>query len=394
MSKINVEAAERLRQLPPYLFAKLDKMKEEAIAKGMDIIDLGVGDPDQPTPPNIIEALKKAAEKPENHQYPSYVGLLSFRKAVADWYQKRFGINLDPKTEIVSLIGSKEGIAHIPLAFINPGDKALIPDPGYPVYNAATIFAGGIPVMMPLLKENGFLPDLDSISPDDAKSAKLMFLNYPNNPTAAVADKGFFEKVIEFATEYNIIVCHDAAYTEMSYDGYDPISFLGVEGARDVGIEFHSLSKTYNMTGWRIGFASGNSEVIAGLGGIKTNIDSGIFQAVQEAGIEALNGDQSIIDTMKTMYQKRRDVLVQGLKEIGLDVNTPKATFYIWITVPKGTNSTDFTAHLLTKAGIVTTPGVGFGDSGEGYIRMALTVGEARLKEAVSRIKEVGISGR
>lgn len=394
MSKINVEAAERLRQLPPYLFAKLDKMKEEAIAKGMDIIDLGVGDPDQPTPPNIIEALKKAAEKPENHQYPSYVGLLSFRKAVADWYQKRFGINLDPKTEIVSLIGSKEGIAHIPLAFINPGDKALIPDPGYPVYNAATIFAGGIPVMMPLLKENGFLPDLDLISPDDAKSAKLMFLNYPNNPTAAVADKGFFEKVIEFAREYNIIVCHDAAYTEMSYDGYDPISFLGVEGARDVGIEFHSLSKTYNMTGWRIGFASGNSEVIAGLGGIKTNIDSGIFQAVQEAGIEALNGDQSIIDAMKTMYQKRRDVLVQGLKEIGLDVNTPKATFYIWITVPKGTNSTDFTAHLLTKAGIVTTPGVGFGDSGEGYIRMALTVGEARLKEAVSRIKEVGISGR
>jgi LL-diaminopimelate aminotransferase len=394
LSKINVEAAERLRQLPPYLFAKLDKMKEEAIAKGMDIIDLGVGDPDQPTPPNIIEALKKAAEKPENHQYPSYVGLLSFRKAVADWYQKRFGINLDPKTEIVSLIGSKEGIAHIPLAFINPGDKALIPDPGYPVYNAATIFAGGIPVMMPLLKENGFLPDLDLISPDDAKSAKLMFLNYPNNPTAAVADKGFFEKVIEFAREYNIIVCHDAAYTEMSYDGYDPISFLGVEGARDVGIEFHSLSKTYNMTGWRIGFASGNSEVIAGLGGIKTNIDSGIFQAVQEAGIEALNGDQSIIDAMKTMYQKRRDVLVQGLKEIGLDVNTPKATFYIWITVPKGTNSTDFTAHLLTKAGIVTTPGVGFGDSGEGYIRMALTVGEARLKEAVSRIKEVGISGR
>jgi len=391
LSSIRIEKAERLGKLPPYLFAKLDKMKAEAKKKGMDIINLGVGDPDMPTPPHIIEALKKASEKPENHQYPSYEGMPSFRRSVAAWYKKRFDVDLDPETEVLSLIGSKEGIAHIPLGFVNVGDSVLIPDPGYPVYNASTIFAGGIPVVMPLKKENGFLPDLDAIDPKDAKNARLMFLNYPNNPTAAVAERDFFEKVIEFAEKYNIIICHDAAYTEMAFDGYEPISFLSVEGARDVGIEFHSLSKTYNMTGWRIGFAAGNSEVIAGLGSIKTNIDSGIFQAVQEAGIEALEGDQAIVGEMKRMYQGRRDVLVKGLQELGLEVNVPKATFYVWMTVPKGYNSTDFTAHLLSKAGIVTTPGVGFGEHGEGFVRMALTVGEERLKEAVSRIKEIGI---
>jgi LL-diaminopimelate aminotransferase len=391
LSSIRIEKAERLGKLPPYLFAKLEKMKAEAKKKGMDIINLGVGDPDMPTPPHIIEALKKASEKPENHQYPSYEGMPGFRRAIAAWYQKRFGVGLDPETEVLSLIGSKEGIAHIPLAFVNGGDSVLIPDPGYPVYRASTVFAGGVPVVMPLKKENGFLPDLDAIDLEDAKNARLMFLNYPNNPTAAVAEKDFFEKVVDFAREYNIIVCHDAAYTEIAFDGYEPISFLSVKGAMGVGVEFHSLSKTYNMTGWRIGFVAGNSEVVAGLGSIKTNIDSGIFQAVQEAGIEALEGDQAIVEEMKRVYQGRRDVLVKGLQEIGLEVNVPKATFYVWITVPKGYNSTDFTAYLLSKAGIVTTPGVGFGEHGEGFVRMALTVGEKRLREVVSRIKEIGI---
>lgn len=392
MSQIKVERAERLKKLPPYLFAKLDKMKEEAVNKGMDIIDLGVGDPDLPTPARIVNALKKSSEKPENHQYPSYEGLLSFRREVATWYRKRFGIELDPETEVLSLIGSKEGIAHVPLAFINYNDRALIPDPAYPVYKAATIFANGIPVIMPLRRENNFLPDLNEIDPKDAKAAKLMFLNYPNNPTAAVAENGFFEEVVDFAKKYNIIVCHDAAYTEMAFDGYKPPSFLSTGGAMDVGIEFHSLSKTYNMTGWRIGFAVGNREIISALGSVKTNIDSGIFQAVQEAGIEALSGDQGIIDDNREVYQRRRDVLIQGLKEAGLAVDVPRATFYVWIAVPRGFNSADFTAHLLSKAGIVTTPGVGFGKFGEGFIRMALTVDEERLKEAVKRIKEIGIS--
>lgn len=393
MNQVKIERAERLKKLPPYLFAKLDKMKEEALNRGMDIIDLGVGDPDLPTPTYIIDVLKTAAEKPGNHRYPSYEGLLTFREAVGSWYKRRFDIDLDPKTEILSLIGSKEGIAHVPLAFINHEDKVLIPDPGYPVYMAGTIFAGGNPVIIPLKRENSFLPNLNEIDPEDAKDAKLMFLNYPNNPTAAVAGSDFFEEVVHFAKKYNIIVCHDAAYTEMAFDGYRPISFLNVEGGKDIGIEFHSLSKTYNMTGWRIGFAVGNREIIACLGSVKTNIDSGVFQAVQEAGIKALLGDQSVIDNSRRVYQKRRDILIDGLKKEGLDVDIPKATFYAWISVPEGYTSTDFTAYLLSKAGIVTTPGIGFGKYGEGYIRMALTVNEERLKVAINRIKEIGISG-
>jgi LL-diaminopimelate aminotransferase len=392
LNHLKIEKAERLKKLPPYLFAKLDQMREEALNRGMDIIDLGVGDPDLPTPTHIIDVLKTAAEKPVNHRYPSYEGLLTFREAVGSWYKRRFDINLDPKTEILSLIGSKEGIAHVPLAFINFGDKVLIPDPGYPVYRAGTIFAGGNPVVVPLKRENSFLPNLNEIDTEDAEDAKLMFLNYPNNPTAAVADNDFFEEVVHFAKKYNIIVCHDAAYTEMAFDGYRPISFLAVKGARDIGIEFHSLSKTYNMTGWRIGFAVGNKEIISCLGSVKTNIDSGVFQAVQEAGIKALEGDQGIIDDARRVYQKRRDILIDGLKKVGLDVDIPRATFYVWISVPEGYTSSDFTAYLLSRAGIVTTPGVGFGKYGEGYIRMALTVSEERLKEAIKRIKEIGIS--
>ncbi len=382
--------AERLQQLPPYLFAELDKAKEEAIAKGMDVIDLGVGDPDIPTPPHIVEALKKAAENPVNHRYPSYVGMLSFRQAVAEWYERRFGIKLDPKKEVLTLIGSKEGIAHLPLAFINPGNVSLVPTPAYPVYHIGTLFAGGKSYFMPLLEENNFLPDLDKIPPDVARQAKIMFLNYPNNPTAAVAEEEFFERVIAFAKKYEILVCHDAAYTELYYDGYKPISFLNVPEAKEVGIEIHSLSKTYNMTGWRIGFAVGNEKVIAGLGKIKSNVDSGVFQAVQEAGIVALKTDESIIEANRKVYQERRDLMVEGLREIGIEVNPPRATFYLWTKVPKGYTSASFCALLLKEAGIVVTPGNGFGETGEGYFRIALTVDKERLKEAINRLKKLG----
>ena len=382
--------AQRLKQLPPYLFAQIDRMKQEVKAKGVDIIDLGIGDPDRPTPPHIIERLQKAAADAENHRYPSYEGMLSFRQAVAAWYLKRFGITLNPQDEVVSLIGSKEGIAHIPLAFVNPGERVLVPSPGYPVYKTSTIFAGGILEIMPLRRENGFLPDFSAIPERVFKETRLMFLNYPNNPTSAVAEKSFFAEAIALAKKYNIIICHDAAYSEVAFDGYRPQSFLEVDGAREVAIEFHSLSKTYNMTGWRIGFAVGNKEIVGGLGKIKTNIDSGIFQAVQWAGVEALTGDQRVADAMKGVYQERRDVLVSGLKSAGLDFDVPKATFYVWVCVPKGYTSSACTIHLLEKAGIVTTPGSGFGEEGEGYIRFALTVEKERLQEAVERIKKIG----
>ena len=387
---MDIIQAQRLKQLPPYLFAQIDRMKQEVKAKGVDIIDLGIGDPDRPTPPHIIERLKKAADDSANHRYPSYEGMLSFRQAVAVWYKKRFQVELDPQDEVVSLIGSKEGIAHIPLAFVNPGERVLVPSPGYPVYKTATVFAGGIPEIMPLRRENGFLPDFSAIPEKDFKETRLMFLNYPNNPTSAVAEKSFFEEAVALAKQYNIIICHDAAYSEVAFDGYRPHSFLEVDGAREVAIEFHSLSKTYNMTGWRIGFAVGNKEIVGGLGKIKTNIDSGIFQAVQWAGVEALADDPSVADVMKGVYQERRDVLVSGLKSAGLDFDAPKATFYVWVCVPKGYTSSSFTIHLLENAGIVTTPGSGFGEEGEGYIRFALTVEKARLQEAGERIKKIG----
>jgi LL-diaminopimelate aminotransferase len=386
---IRIQRAERLTKLPPYLFAEIDKMKAEARARGVDIINLGIGDPDQPTPPHIIRALNRAAEDSANHQYPSYEGLLAFRKAVAHWYKSRFQVTLDPEKEVLSLIGSKEGIGHIPLAFIDPGDVVLVPDPGYPVYQAGTVLAGGTPYTMPLLEENRFLPDLDSIPEDIRQKAKLMHLNSPNNPTSAVAPLEYFKKVAEFARRYNIIVCHDAPYSEIYYDGKPPASFMEAPGAKEVGVEFHSLSKTFNMTGWRIGFVVGNPEVLSGLGTVKTNLDSGVFQAVQYAGIEALTASQECVDQMRKMYQERRDVLIEGLQGLGLKVNRPQATFYVWVSVPQGYASTSFTAHLLKNAGIVTTPGNGFGKYGEGYIRMTITVGVDRLKEAVERMKSI-----
>ncbi len=387
---MDIVQAQRLKQLPPYLFAQIDRMKQDMKAKGVDIIDLGIGDPDRPTPPHVVARLQQAAADAANHRYPSYEGMLAFRQAVAAWYMRRFGVVLDPHHEVVSLIGSKEGIAHIPLAFVNPGERVLVPSPGYPVYKTATIFAGGIPEIMPLKRKHGFLPDFTAIPEQVLRETRLMFLNYPNNPTAAVAEQAFFEEAVALAKQYHIIICHDAAYSEICFDGYCPHSFLEIAGAREVAIEFHSLSKTFNMTGWRIGFAVGNRDIVSGLGKIKTNIDSGIFQAVQWAGVEALTADQSSVVAMRGVYQERRDVLVSGLKSAGLDLDVPKATFYVWVCVPEGYTSASFSLHLLEKTGIVTTPGSGFGEEGEGYIRFALTVEKERLQEAVERIKKIG----
>jgi LL-diaminopimelate aminotransferase len=386
---MRIEKAKRIEQIPPYLFAEIDKKKQEMRQKGMDLIDLGIGDPDLPTPKLIIERLKVASENPKNHRYPSYEGMIEFRTAVAQWYDRRFGVKLDPRTEVLSLIGSKEGIAHIPLAFVNPGDYVLVPNPGYPVYRVSTLFAGGIPYFLPLRKENGFLPRLSEIPEAVAQKAKIIFINYPNNPTSAIAERSFFEEIVAFARRYQIIVCHDAAYSEIAFDGYQPLSFLEVEGAKEVGVEFHSLSKTFNMTGWRIGFVVGHSEIVSGLGRIKTNIDSGLFQAIQEAGTEALNHLDTPLPEIINIYERRRDVMVKGLQEIGLEVDHPRATFYLWIQVPKGYSSAQFSTLLIEKGGIVATPGNGFGEEGEGYIRMAITVDETRLKEAIERLKRI-----
>ena len=386
---MQIDKAKRIEQIPPYLFAEIDKKKEEMRRKGVDIIDLGIGDPDLPTPRPIIERMKAALENPRHYRYPSYEGMSEFRAAVAGWYEKRFRVRLDPEKEVLSLIGSKEGIAHVPLAFVDPGDVVLVPSPGYPVFSVATLFAGGIPHVLPLRKEDGFLPNLAEIPKSLAKKAKLLFINYPNNPTAAVAERPFYEAVIDFAQRYQIIVCHDAAYSEIAFEGYQPLSFLEIEGAKEVGIEFHSLSKTFNMTGWRIGFAVGHAEIVSALGKVKTNIDSGVFQAIQEAGIEALRHFDTPVPEAIQVYQKRRDVMVTGLREIGLEVDLPKATFYLWIQVPEKYTSSLFATLLLEQAGIVATPGNGFGEEGEGYVRMALTVDEPRLREAIERLKRI-----
>ena len=390
MAGFPIEPAGRIKTLPPYLFAAIDEMKKKAIARGVDIINLGIGDPDLPTPAPIVERMRQEVSNPKHHQYPSYEGMLSFRQAVADWYKRRFGVALDPADEVLTLIGSKEGIGHVPLAFVDPGDVVLVPSPGYPVFPVGTGFAGGTPYVMPLTKANHFLPDLQAIPKDVARKAKLMFINYPNNPTSVTAGKDFFKRVVAFANEHRIIVCHDAAYSEIYYDGRKPASFLEADGAKEVGVEFHSLSKTFNMTGWRIGFAVGNKQVLAGLGKVKSNLDSGVFQAVQEAGIVGLRDGDALAEGIRSVYQERRDALLPGLKRIGLDVEPLHAAFYVWITVPKGFTSAAFTAHLLGKAGIVTTPGNGFGEAGEGYIRMTLCTPKERLLETVSRMEKVG----
>lgn len=378
----------RIRKLPPYLFIELDKKKKKLQESGVDIISLGVGDPDIPTPKHIVESIQRAVEDGRNHQYPFGRGLKEFCNAVSDWYKTRFNVELDPSSEVYSLIGSKEGIGHLPLAFVNPNEYVLVPEPGYPVYKSSTILCGGKVYFMPLLEKNNYLPDLENIPEEVLKKTKLMFLNYPNNPTSQTATKEFFVRVVDFAKKYNIIVAHDCAYSEMYFDENNkPISFLEVEGAKDVGIEFHSLSKTYNMTGWRIGWVCGNKKIIDGLAKVKDNYDSGVFNAVQIAAVTALKGSQDCVEQMRKIYKERRDVFVNGLRDIGLQVKIPEATFYVWCKVPEGFSSISFTERVLTQ-GVVCTPGKGFGESGEGYVRFALTVEVARLKEALERIKK------
>lgn len=386
-----MKTAQRMDLIPPYLFAELDKKKADAISKGVDVINMGIGDPDMPTPNHIIESMKNAVENPETHNYPPYEGTKSFRNAVAQFYAKRFGVELDADKEVVSLIGSKEGLAHIHLAFTDPGDYTLVPDPAYPVYKVASYFAGGVPYTMPLLAENNFLPDLSKIPDEVAQRTKLMFINYPNNPTGAIATLEFFEEVVHYAKKHDILVCHDLAYSEMAYDNYKAPSFLQVKGSKDVCIEFNSLSKTYNMTGWRIGMAVGNEYAVQALGRLKNNIDSGVFKAVQNASIDALLGPQDNIDTMNDIYKKRRDIMTEGLNKLGWNLDPIKATFYMWVPIPKGYTSAEFSALLLEKAGIIVPPGNGYGEYGEGYFRIALTAPEDRIRLALKRMEENNI---
>ena len=386
-----MKKAERINQLPPYLFAEIDKKIREALNKGVDVIKLGIGDPDMPTPKYVIDRMLTEVTLPRNHCYPPDEGLQEFREAVSRFYDRRFQVKLDSETEVVPLIGSKEGIAHISTCFVNPGDLNLVPDPGYPVYSIGTLFAGGEVYRMPLLEDNNYLPDLSKISEDAASQAKLMFLNYPNNPTGAVSTREFFQEVVEFARKNDIIVCHDGAYMDIAFEGYEPLSFLEIPGAMEVGIEFGSLSKPFNMTGWRVGYAVGSADVLEALYRYKTNIDSGNFKAVQYAGVEALDNPaaQEHISKMQQLYQERRDVVVKALQEAGWPSVKPQASFYVWAPVPKGYTSQDFVAFILDKTGVVVTPGRGFGEYGEGYFRIALTVEVERLQEAMDRIKEV-----
>lgn len=384
---MQIKLASRLDLLPPYLFAELDRLKREVQQTGVDVISLGIGDPDLPTPPHIVEALKRTAELPVNHRYPDYQGLDRFREAAVAWYKRRFDVTLDPAREACALIGSKEGIANFPIAVVDPGDIVLIPDPGYPVYYSGCVFNGGEPYFMPLRKENGFLPDLGAIPAEIARRAKLMWLNYPNNPTAATAEPEFFHRAIKFCLDHNIILAHDIAYSEIAFDGYRAPSLLQIDGARECAVEFHSLSKTYSMTGWRVGFVVGNAQLVGGLGTVKTNVDSGVFQAVQEAAIAALGGSDEKLNEYCAIYQERRDLMVAALRALGLECDVPRATFYLWARVPRGYTSVSFTERVLKETGVVITPGSGFGKSGEGYVRFSLTVPSERLKEAVGRIK-------
>ena len=388
---MQIKVASRLSLLPPYLFAELDRLKREVQQKGVDVISLGIGDPDLPTPSYIVEACQRAAELPLNHRYPDYQGLERFREAACGWYRSRFGVSLDPQREACALIGSKEGIANFPVAIVDPGDIVLIPDPGYPVYFSGCVFNGGQPYFLPLIKENGFLPDLGAVPTEIARRAKLMWLNYPNNPTAAIADHDFFERAVRFCLANNIILAHDIAYSEIAFDGYRAPSVLEIDSARECTIEFHSLSKTYSMTGWRVGFAAGNAQLVGALGTVKTNVDSGVFQAVQEAAIVALTSGDRHLREYCGIYQQRRDLMVEALHAIGLTCDPPRATFYIWARVPKDYTSASFTERVLRETGVVITPGSGFGKSGEGYVRFSLTVPNERLREAVERIKALQI---
>ncbi len=381
-----MELAKRLNRLPPYLFVEINQRVAELRARGEDIISFAIGDPDLPAPSHIIDYMCQAAHDPANHRYPETAGLPELRQAIAEWYERRFGVTLNPAKEVLPLIGSKEGIGHIALCFIGPGDMALVPDPGYPPFSMGTILAGGDPYFVPLKEENDFLPDFKAIPIEVANRAKIMWLNYPNNPTGAIASLDFFEKAVHFAQQHHLAICHDAPYTEIAFDGYKPPSFMQIPEAKKIGVEFHSLSKTYHMTGWRIGMVVGNVDMVDALFKVKSNLDSGIPQAIQYAAVEALRGSQEHIAEHNVIFQRRRDKLLKVLNEIGLKARIPKASFYIWAKIPQGYTSMDFTKKLLEEAGIAVTPGTGYGKEGEGYIRLSLTIPDDRLEQGLGRL--------
>ena len=384
-----MRTARRIEDLPPYLFAEIDRKIARAEAGGADIISFGIGDPDLPTPPHVVEALIEGARDPATHRYPSYTGMPELRAAVAAWYGRRFGVDLDPESQVLPLVGSKEGIFHLPVAFVDPGDISLVPDPAYPVYETGTILAGGKPVAVPLLAENDFTPDLAAIPEQTVERARVLWLNYPNNPTAACADSEFLERAVAFCIDHDLLLCHDAAYTEITFDDYVAPSVLEVEGAMECAVEFHSLSKTYNMTGWRIGWVAGAPEAIEALKRLKTNIDSGVFGAVQRAGIAALEGPQEHLRATVERYRHRRDLLCDALKSMGLDVKPPAGSIYVWAPVPDAYTSESFTEFLLDEAAIVVAPGNGYGAAGSGFVRFSLTVPDERLEEGVERLRRV-----
>jgi LL-diaminopimelate aminotransferase len=390
-----MQVARRLEQIGAYLFADLDRRQEELVRRGVDVINLGVGDPDLPTPPHIVDALMEAATDPRTHRYPPYGGTAEFREAVARWYARRFGVTLDPRREVLALIGSKEGLAHLPWAVLNPTDVALVPDPGYPVYRAATILADGLPYPVPLRPERGFLPELSRLPADVASRARVLFLNYPNNPTGAVASREFFEEAVAFARRHDLLLVHDNSYSEIAFDGYRPPSVLEIPGAADVAVEFHSLSKTYCMTGWRVGFVVGNARAVEALGRLKTNVDSGVFSAVLHAAVAALDGPQEVVAERLRIYQNRRDRLIATLRGLGWRPPDLRATFYVWLPTPRGQPSAEFAAAVLERTGVVVTPGTGYGEQGEGYVRISLTVPDDRLDEALRRLQDAfGPAGR
>ena len=385
-----MQLAKRVEALPPYLFAEISKKIAARRAQGADIVTFGIGDPDLPTPRNILDVLHSAAEDPVNHRYPESEGLPDVRQAIADWYDRRFETKFDPQKETLPLIGSKEGIAHIALCFIDPGDIAIVPDPGYPVYEVGTMFAGGSSYKVKCSREGGWKPDFDAIPADVAQRAKIIWLNYPNNPTGAVAEFDFFERAVAWAKKYDVAILHDNPYCDVAYDGYKPISIFQVPGAREVAVEFNSWSKIYNMTGWRIGMIVGNAQMVDALMRVKSNIDSGIPQAVQRMAIEAVYGPQDCIDEHNRIYQRRRDRMVEVLRKIGLDVDTPKASLYIWAKLPDGITSADYAARLIEECSVVVTPGRGYGEQGEGYIRLSVTTPDDRLEEGLARLEKWG----
>lgn len=384
---IKLKLAKRIEKVPPYLFARIEKLKQEVIARGIDVIDLGVGDPDTPTPPHIVKAMHAAIDKPANHNYPPYGGTDAFRQGVADWYKKRFAVDLDPKTEVMGLIGSKEGIAHLIFGWIDKGSVALVPDPGYPVYGTVVTLAGGTVVPMPLRLEWGFLPELNKIPPSVLKRTRLMFLNYPNNPTGAIATEEFYAKAVALAKKYKFLIVSDLAYSEVTFEGYKAPSILQVPGVKAVAVEFHTLSKTYNMTGWRIGMAVGCPDAIQALSIIKTNMDSGQFKAIQEAGIEALKTPPTETRKLHAIYGVRSNLFIDGLNNMGLNLPYSQATFYVWAPIPTGQKSEAFCQYVLEKAGVLLVPGTGYGAHGEGYFRAAMTVPADKIRKAVQRLK-------